>query len=496
MRHRPRVGWIFLASAFAGCGDATGPPDSPAVPDELWIYATGLVMDPGDTVTLGVTAWDDLAQQYYRAPRTLGWMWNVSYSLRWWSSDSSVAIVDRRGRVAALGPGRTVVWSAVGERMDSATIFVRPTPGPGDLRFREVHAGGWVTCGLTDDGSAYCWGWGLHGALGIGRARHFTGAAIPVRVTGGHRFSALAVGSGHACGLTGDGRAYCWGSDWYGELGVGRQMSDLTPIQGEGQPIPVDTNVRFAAIAAGGSSTCALDAVGTPYCWGWNHRGQVGTGSFSQTVGVTRPQPVASSPSFSTLVSGVFHYCGLTSLGDAYCWGENGRGELGNGLRASAPSPVPVLGGLSFLALAAGRESCGLTGDGSVYCWGLVGDLVATSPRLLAGAPRFAAITSGLAACGLTPSGEAFCWGENEGGALGNGVSDWKYAASPQRVALAEPFVQISAGGTHTCGVTAGGEAYCWGSNSHGQLGNGQIQAWNAMFVSVSAVPSRVLGVP
>ena len=72
--------------------------------------------------------------------------------------------------------------------------------------------------------------------------------------------------------------------------------------------------------------------------------------------------------------------------------------------------------------------------------------------------------------CALTPGGSAYCWGDNQDGQLGDDSNTERDTPSP--VVGGYAFSTISAGGKHTCGVTTAGELYCWGLNSHGQLGN------------------------
>jgi len=86
--------------------------------------------------------------------------------------------------------------------------------------------------------------------------------------------------------------------------------------------------------------------------------------------------------------------------------------------------------------------------------------------------------------CALTAGGIAYCWGTNTDGELGNGTT--RDAATPQRVSSDRRFKSIAAGGNifvgkpgevstwgFTCGVTVDGSVTCWGDNRHGALGNG-----------------------
>jgi alpha-tubulin suppressor-like RCC1 family protein len=75
---------------------------------------------------------------------------------------------------------------------------------------------------------------------------------------------------------------------------------------------------------------------------------------------------------------GSFHACALTGDGQAYCWGNNQFGQLGDSSVVSKSFPTAVVGGLHFTSIAAGvAHTCGTTSDGSVACWGsnLAGEL-------------------------------------------------------------------------------------------------------------------------
>jgi len=73
--------------------------------------------------------------------------------------------------------------------------------------------------------------------------------------------------------------------------------------------------------------------------------------------------------------------------------------------------------------------------------------------------------------CGVTAGGNAFCWGDNSSGQLGDGTTGGR--VSPVPVAGGLTFAVVSAGGDHTCGATPSGGVYCWGDNLFGQLGSG-----------------------
>jgi alpha-tubulin suppressor-like RCC1 family protein len=121
-------------------------------------------------------------------------------------------------------------------------------------------------------------------------------------------------------------------------------------------------------VVAGRNHTCGRLDTNQVSCWGKNEFGQLGDGSTSdQSV----PTPIAG-PAFASITAGRNHTCGLTAGGVAYCWGKGSSGQLGSGEELDWSSdPVPVGGGLNFIALSAGGDqTCGVTFGRVAYCWG------------------------------------------------------------------------------------------------------------------------------
>ena len=219
-----------------------------------------------------------------------------------------------------------------------------------DMSFVALAAGGYHDCGLTTGGEAYCWGENYSGQLGNGRSGPHLGSDAGF-VSGGLDFVALTAGTYHTCGLDTTGAAYCWGDNFYGELGDGSSR-DSSIV-----PVPVSRGRNFVALQAGYYHTCALTDAGAAYCWG-------------EFFG-SDPVLVSAGLSFVALTAGEYHTCALTAEGAAYCWGRNARGQLGDGSNTDAAVPVAVAGGLTFSSVSAGKaHTCGVATTGIVYCWG------------------------------------------------------------------------------------------------------------------------------
>jgi alpha-tubulin suppressor-like RCC1 family protein len=232
-------------------------------------------------------------------------------------------------------------------------------------------------------------------------------------------------------------------------------------------------------ITAGTYTTCGIAAGSQAFCWGGNFLGSIGDGT---TILRTAPTPVAGGLSFAAITGGYDHTCGLTLSGLAYCWGSNAYGQVGDGTFDS-PRLVPthVSGGLTFTMLESGTyQACGLMAGGAAYCWGnntygRLGDGTTTNrsvPTPVIGGLSFTSVVSGdNHTCGLVSGGIAYCWGLNNAGQVGDGTLTDRY--QPTAVAGGHTFTALTLGYGDTCGLTESGEAFCWGLNLFGELGDG-----------------------
>ncbi len=416
----------------------------------------------------------------------------AGHPIAWTTDNAAVATVDANGLVTGIGVGSAAVSATSEGVSDTAAITVT------QVSFGSVSAGDIHSCGITTTGAAWCWG---HGANPGGGP---FGTLVPVAVTGGLSFVAVSAGEDHTCGITTGGAAFCWGANQYGQLGDGT----TTPSSA---PVAVTDGLSFATVSAGSDHTCGITTAGAAYCWGNNTSGQLGNGTTNPTGGAN-PNPVAvlGGLSFTVVSAGgvqqTGHTCGVTTAGAAYCWGNNSSGQIGDGTTTDRASPVAVLGGLSFVVVSAGgpggySHTCGVTAGGAAYCWGNnssgeLGDGTTndrTSPVAVVGGLSFAGVTVGGEleratghTCGVTTGGAAYCWGSNNYGKLGAGTTP--SSASPVAVLGGLRFSGVSAGSEHNCGVTVNNVAYCWGGNWQGQLGTGNV--------SDSSVPVKVAGQP
>lgn len=261
-------------------------------------------------------------------------------------------------------------------------------------------------------------------------------------------------------------------------------------------------------LSVGEATVCALNPFGSTYCWGDN-----GAGGPLHQYGSTQPASnspvvVTGVPSAVTFATGHSqHKCEITAALSANCWGRGGFGQLGRGtIEPTGNNPAAVVGGISWARISTGRlTTCGVSTTGAGYCWGAnqrgeIGSLAIPSPyfptplvntptpHLVDGGHVWKTIVTGwLHACGITTGGQTYCWGDNTLGELGIGAPDTAKYRTPQLVAGGHQFIQLSLHGQGTCAITVQHDAYCWGENALGQLGNGTVGV-------PSAVPSLVSG--
>ncbi|WP_281858951.1 RCC1 domain-containing protein [Salana multivorans] len=335
-----------------------------------------------------------------------------------------------------------------------------------------------------------------------------------------------AVGEFHGCAVV-EGRVYCWGDNATGQLGNGTSTASDTPVPvspnpGDALYDRVAVEVAVGSVADGRGFTCA--SVIAPsggmevYCWGDNYYGQLGIGGKPHRYLPTLVTGIPFGPStvVGDLSLGIEYSCGVVD-GQAWCWGRNVQGRLGNGTTESRTTPALVKGDAAFEAAQSARRVTDVAADGVVtcavadaraYCWGdaLWGGLgngstagaAVTSARPVAvdGAsalPSSARVRSvGVmynGGCALTEAGEVFCWGNNSQGQNGRGTTGGSDAARPVKVgALAQPAVELATAQEAACVRYGDGRLACWGDNRRGQLGRGTTTSSGA--ATVVTMPS------
>mmetsp|Transcript_5390 Transcript_5390/g.12721 ORF Transcript_5390/g.12721 Transcript_5390/m.12721 type:complete len:603 (+) Transcript_5390:126-1934(+) len=261
----------------------------------------------------------------------------------------------------------------------------------------------------------------------------------------------IASGRSHNCAVVSypydfqKERFICWGSNEFGQLGIGSTDEFETPVE-VGSAID-NLDLLPQQISAGYSHQCAIQAADNSlWCWGLNLNGQIGVGT---NTNVLTPTKISQLGAVSTVAAGSYHTCVITMLseaafdarededgrkeGNVYCFGYNSFGQLGIGNLEDQQFPQKVdLGGLAKEIKAGRDHTCALMEDETVKCWG-----------------------------------------SNFSGQLGVGNSR-DLSTTPVTVSNLRGVEKLALGREHTCASKSDQTLWCWGTNLHGQLGLGE----------------------
>ena len=379
------------------------------------------------------------------------------------------------------------------------------------------------------------WGVNSQGELGIGSTTASV-AAVSVLTSGalaGRTVVQVAAGVEHACAVASDGALACWGDNSSGQVGNGGGADVLAPVLVNGGSLAGKSVIQ---VSAGLSHTCALTSDGVLSCWGRDTEGQLGNGVAAGTAvpGAVFTGGVLAGKALTQVSVGGRGTCAVAS-GAAYCWGDNTKGQVGDGTTLSRDVPVAVYTGLPPLTgflngrtvtqvSVGGQYACARTADGGLGCWGMntnrqLGvasasfcglDSCALVPQAVAGGaiPGSGVLAGQTVAqvsagwwwtCALTGAGAGVCWGDNTVGGVGDGTTTNRptpvFVSTPPGNALAgKALTQISTGVRAVCARASDGTLACWGLDNVGQLG---VPAPSTCFgVPCSTVPVSLTGVP
>ncbi len=389
--------------------------------------------------------------------------------------ESGVSITD-----LSSGPHRFEVRARVACHTDGTPALVEWTIVKDSVT--QVSTGMWHTCAIYDQGNLFCWGRNYYGQLGFSTEGSQN---TPRPVTPEAEWAQVSAGEYHTCAVKVDGTLWCWGANGGGRLGDGSTTQKAEPTQESTKASD------WSAVDAGDGHTCALKENGRLFCWGSNYYGQLGYSTGIENPSEDRavnPGRVGTAEDWAEISAGSSHTCARKEDGRLLCWGRNASGELGIGvLDTTNPlvrheTPEAVLGATDWSGVSTGSSmTCGVRGAASLECWGEstlgvlgLGDVAAdvSTPQVVA--TGFAEVSAGsFVACATQSDGSLWCWGNNTAGmlAVGTGLDP---QTVPAPVGGDDDWLSVAAGGFHVCGIRATGKLFCWGSNGDGQVGNGE----------------------
>lgn len=137
----------------------------------------------------------------------------------------------------------------------------------------QVAAGDDNTCAIRTDGTLWCWGDNRYGQLGLGNQ---TGQDLPQQVStpAATGWARATSGFFHTCATRTDTTLWCWGDNYWGELGIGHHPDQHQPAQ-----VTTPGPHEWASVRSSGQDTCAIRrTAGTLWCWGDDANGVLGIG--------------------------------------------------------------------------------------------------------------------------------------------------------------------------------------------------------------------------
>jgi alpha-tubulin suppressor-like RCC1 family protein len=349
---------------------------------------------------------------------------------------------------------------------------------PAGHSWQHVVSGRYHTCGVVEDGSAYCWGANEAGQVDVVAPRgsmvpcdsHPCDRPIPMAAPTAVSGQVIA-GDEYTCGFAGSSIA-CWGANDIGQLGASSPIRPAMPTSPSG--------TWMGPLVGGDEGACAIPAAGSIACWG--------------DVGQTNPNKpnplVIAGVEAHDFTSGGFASSGACMARGTdharVCWGANDQWQLGDGTQVGNATPRAFDIGVYQMIAQAGYHGCGVTTGGGVMCWGngsfgevaqasgiaMVPTAVNSMSGALASCTYVAVAPRGSCAiCGGVP----WCWGNNDTSQLGRALGDPtpNYVAAPVVVPAGHNFVEVALGSERSCALDDAHELYCWGNGKHGELGNG-----------------------
>ena len=359
----------------------------------------------------------------------------------------------------------------------SAPLPVSAAPDA-SLGVVKVSAGGAVdsglshTCAILSDHSMWCWGSNYYGQLGDPAlpTGYSDVTPLPNKVTGDHLWETFDTGEGHTCAIDTDGALWCWGADTYGQLGDENSDYSAHPT-----PNQVGTDTTWVGVTSLSAHTCGIKENGTVWCWGYGDS-RLGLGPVGDQLA---PAQVGTATDWSALDAGYAHTCATKTDGTLWCWGHLHDRDWTNVLEyptqigTSTDNGWVGAGGynvctISTNVIAHALRCYGVNGDGQ----GGVGsyDFLTDLTEVSGGGSWISAGLGQRHTCGVKSTNTLWCWGYNGNGGLGQGTAD---SIVPQQAGADHLWTVVDSGPYHSCGITTGRDLYCWGANNNAQIGDG-----------------------
>ena len=328
---------------------------------------------------------------------------------------------------------------------------------------KQVSVGYKHVCAINSEDKLYCWGWNAQGQLGDGTT---TDGMTPKFVgdyglLGGAGVKSVSAGSNHTCAINNDNKLYCWGWNGQGELGNGTTTQNSRPSLVNGTGLLDGLGVK--SVSAGSMHTCAINNDNKLYCWGYNYYGQLGNGTKTDSL---TPILVNGNGLLGNLkilsVSAYHNTCAINSANQLYCWGWGG-GDKADTIPVLV-NDDGLLGGYGVIGIAG---SCAINSDSKLYCRegdDESGDFsLFNNDGLLGGY----GVNNVSGNCAVNSENELYCWGNNEYGRLGDGTivdSATPIPVNSDGLLGGKGVKSVSSNSNFTCAISNENKLFCWGN--------------------------------
>jgi alpha-tubulin suppressor-like RCC1 family protein len=376
---------------------------------------------PSQFWTTNVTSQSATLNWTAAASTTGGYVYTYSTSPTMGGPDKNT--FSTTANVSNLLPNTTYYWwvaSHCGTSLSSwapGTPFTTPSDNTAGC-WESITSGSAFSAGIKSDGTLWTWGSNNYGELGVGSSAP---SNVPKKVGTGNNWVQAAAGDYHMLAIKSDGTLWSWGRNDDGQLGSGNLYYSSIPQQ-------IGTATDWVSIASGGTHSLAVKANGTLWGWGKNNNRQVGDGT---NVNKDIPTQIGTDTNWKTVGAGFAHSMAIKTNGTLWSWGNNGFGQLGDGTTSGNSVPVQI---------------------GTDSNWQKVGLGIFHS-------------------VGMKTDGTLWSWGRNTEGQLGDGTTTDRLV--PVQIGTANNWKSLEVGSSHAVGIRTDGTLWAWGYNNSGQLGDG-----------------------
>jgi alpha-tubulin suppressor-like RCC1 family protein len=377
---------------------------------------------------------------------------------------------------------RVRVFNSIGDRSEYSNIAsVLVFNWDWLPRFISVDVGDFHTIAMESNGAFWVWGLNTGGQLGLGDADN---RFFPTPMGTETNWAAMAAGGYHTLALktdpAGGGTLWAWGSNFYGQLGMGTVQYD------NWEPWQVGNDLDWSQLTAGYSHSIALKTNGTLWGWGYNFLGELGPMPGGSDYILTPTQIGTDSDWDAVIADGDAsggHNLARKTNGTIWSWGQKNLTKL-------PPACVGTDSDWSMLAAGADHKlvlKINPTGGGTLWSWGsnsygqlgLADNINRDNPAQIGITSDWFFMSAGsYHSVAIKTNRTAWTWGYNEFSQLGLG--DTINRDIPTQVGTDLDWSIIAAGGGmdyliggHCIGIKTNGTLWAWGSNDYGQLGFG-----------------------